>query len=77
MKNGYNRSAINKLCSIETAEQYLIARTHEELEHSAGGVAVENFAEALYRPVLALGLTITFVWFLRIGVVSDFLAATV
>lgn len=77
MKNGYNRSAINKLCSIETAEQYLIARTRKELEHSAGNVPVENFAAALYRPVLALGLTITFVWFLRIGVVSDFLAATV
>lgn len=77
MKNGYNRSAINKLCSIETAEQYLIARTRKELERSAGNVPVENLAEALYRPVLALGLTITFVWFLRIGVVSDFLAATV
>ena len=77
MKNGYNRSAINKLCSIETAEQYLIARTHEELKQSAGNVSVENFAEALYRPVLALGLTITFVGFLRIGVVSDFLAATI
>jgi len=77
MKNAYNRSAINKLCSIETAEQYLIARTRKELERSAGNVPVENLAEALYRPVLALGLTITFVWFLRIGVVSDFLAATV
>ncbi len=77
MNDALNSAAIGKMRSIETAEQYLIARTHEELEHSAGGVAVENFAEALYRPVLALGLTITFVWFLRIGVVSDFLAATV
>lgn len=77
MNNSLESIAVGKLRSIETAEQYLIARTHEELEHSAGNVPVENFAEALYRPVLALGLTITFVWFLRVGVVSDFLAATV
>ena len=77
MNNASENIAVGKLRSIETAEQYLIARTHEELERSTGDVAVENFAEALYRPVLALGLTITFVWFLRIGVVSDFLAATV
>ena len=77
MNNASDRAAISKLRSIETAEQYLIARTHAELRHSAGDVPVEAFAEALYRPVLALGLTITFVWFLQIGVVSDFLAATV
>ncbi len=77
MNNALERVAIGKLRSIETAEQYLIARTHEELTNSAGKMPVENFAEALYRPVLALGLTVTFVWFLRIGVVSDFLAATV
>ena len=77
MNNALERIAVGKLRSIETAEQYLIARTHEELGHSTGTVPVENFAEALYRPVLALGLTIAFVWFLRIGAVSDFLAATV
>lgn len=77
MKNGYNRSAINKMCSIEAAEQYLIARTHEELAQAAGSVPVESFAQAIYRPVLAIGLTTTFIWFLKIDAVSDFLAATV
>jgi hypothetical protein len=77
MNNASDRAAIGKLRSIETAEQYLIARTHAELGRSAGNVAVENFAHALFRPVLALGLTMTFVWFLQIGAVSDFLAATV
>jgi len=77
MNNALERIAVGKLRSIETAEQYLIARTHEELGHSAGNMPVENFAQALYRPVLAIGLTTTFVWFLQIGVVSDFLAATV
>lgn len=76
MKNTRERVAIGRLHAIETAEQYLIARTHEELRHS-GNMPVENFAEALYRPVLALGLTVTFVWFLKIGAVSEFLAATV
>ncbi len=77
MNNETETIAVGKLGSIEAAEQYLIARTHEELNRSTGDLPVENFAEALFRPVLALGLTITFVWFLRIGVVSDFLAATV
>ena len=77
MKNALESIAVGKLRSIETAEQYLIARTHKEIGHSAGSVPVETFAEALYRPVLALGLTIAFVWFLSIGAVSDFLAATV
>ncbi|WP_108882569.1 hypothetical protein [Anderseniella sp. Alg231-50] len=77
MKNTQERVAVAKLHAIESAEQYLIARTREELRHSAGSMPVENFAEALYRPVLALGLTVTFVWFLNIGVVSDFLAATI
>lgn len=77
MDNSLESLAVGKLRSIEKAEQYLIARTHEELAQSNGDMQVENFAEALYRPVLALGLTITFVWFLRIDAVSDFLAATV
>lgn len=77
MNDALDRAAIGKLRSIEIAEQYLIARTHEELGRSTGTVPVENFAQALFRPVLALGLTITFVWFLQIDVVSDFLAATV
>ncbi len=77
MKNTHERVAVGKLRSIEAAEQYLIARTHAELAQTAGGEPAENFAQAIYRPVLAIGLTTTFVWFLKIGAVSDFLAATV
>lgn len=77
MKNTHERVAVGRLHAIETAEQYLIARTREELGRSGRSMPVENFAEALFRPVLALGLTGTFVWFLQIGIVSDFLAATV
>lgn len=77
MKNAHERAAVGKLRSIETAEQYLIARTHAELGYPAGDAQVENFAQAIYRPVLAIGLTTTFVWFLQIGAVNEFLAATV
>ncbi len=77
MKNAHERIAVGKLHAIETAEQYLIARTREELGQAAGNIPVENFAQALFRPVLAIGLTTTFVWFLQIEVISDFLTATV
>lgn len=77
MNNATESIAVCKSGSIEAAEPDLIARTHEELDRLTGDMPVENFVEALYRPVLALGLTMTFVWFLRIGAVSDFLAATV
>lgn len=77
MKNAHERIAVDKLRSIEAAEQYLIARTHAELAHTTDGEPVENFAQAIYRPVLAIGLTTTFIWFLKIGAVSDFLAATI
>ncbi len=77
MNNATESIAVGNSGSIEAAKPYLIATTHDELDRSTGDMPVENFVEALYRPVLALGLTITFVWFLRIGVVSDFLAATI
>ena len=77
MTNTRERNAIEKLRSIERAEQYLIARTYEELRETGTGAPVENLAQAMYRPILAIGLTTTFVWFLQIGEVSEFLAATV
>lgn len=77
MKNAHERITVGKLCAIETAEQYLIARTREELGQATGNVPAENLVQALYRPVLAIGLTIAFVWFLQIELIGDFLAATV
>jgi len=77
MKYAHERAAVGKLRSIERAEQYLIARTYAEIGQTVGDAPVENFAQAMYRPVLAIGLTTTFIWFLQIGAVSDFLAATV
>jgi len=77
MKNTMDRSAIDRLHSIETAEQYLIARTHAELDHGARKGTTEAFGQPIYRSALAIGVTATLVWALQIGIVRDLLTATI
>ncbi len=73
MKSTQEMTAIHKLRSIETAEQYLIARTHAELGETAG----RHAAEAMYKPVWAIALTAAAVLLLQFGFVRNLLAATV
>jgi hypothetical protein len=58
MKNGYNRSAIDKLCSIEIAEQYLISRTQAELASCDDKQRLWVFGQPLTGPVAAIVMTI-------------------
>ena len=73
MTHTYEMTTINKLRSIETAEQYLIARTHAELDamHDRDSDAAVN------RPVWAIGLACAIVVLLQMGHIRDFLAAVV
>lgn len=77
MKNTFDRSAIDRLHSIETAEKYLIARTHAELDRVARKGSTEAFGHPIYRSALVIGVTATVVWVLQIGIVWDLLTATV
>jgi hypothetical protein len=77
MKNTLDRSAIDKLHSIETAERYLIARTHAELDRAAGKRTAKAFGQPIFKSALAIGVTATVVWVLQIGIVRDLLTATV
>lgn len=76
MKQVTDRTLINRLRSIETAEQYLIARTRAELNQLAGKQPVEAFGYPVYMSALAVGVTFTLIWMLQYGVVSDFLITT-
>ena len=58
MKNGYNRSAIDKLCSIEIAEQYLISRTQVELASGDDRQRLDVFGQPLTGSVAAIVLVI-------------------
>ena len=77
MKNTLDRSAIEKLHSIEIAERYLIARTHAELDHAAGKRTAGALGQPIFRSALAIGVTATVVWILQMGVVRDLLTATI
>ncbi len=77
MKLLSNRQLINKLRLIETAEQYLIARTHAELSHRAAKRPQGSSVQLGYKFALAVGASIALAWMLHYGTVSDFLSATV
>ncbi len=73
MTHAYELTAITRLQSIETAERYLIARTHAELH----AMHDRDSAAALNRPVWAIGVTATIVVLLQLGFIRDYLAAIV
>lgn len=77
MKNTINRSAIDRLRSIQTAEQYLIARTHAELDRAAVKPAALAFGQPIYKSALAIGVTVAVVWVLQIGFIREMLTVTV
>ena len=73
MTNTYELTSMARLQSIETAERYLIARTHAEIADTAG----QGIAATMHRPLWAIGVTATIVVLLQMGFIRDFLAATV
>jgi len=77
MKHVTDRTIINRLRSIETAERYLIARTRAELNQAVEGRSVEAFGYPAYKSALAVGVTFTLVWMLQYGTISNFLTATI
>ena len=77
MKTAHERAAIGKLRSVETAEQYLIARTHAELSGKSGKHDADSVASMLYKPIMAFGLTATFLWMVQTGEFGQFVSATI
>ena len=73
MTHAYELTAITRLQSIETAERYLIARTHAELD----AMHDRDSAAAVNRPVWAIGLACVIVVLLQMGYIQDFLTAVV